>query len=223
MSSVDPQPAPDRRQPARWIVPLAGVIMLAMAGYGIVEFGGGPRALWRVVDVAEPGGLAGAPADGFVLEYGRVTTGPGTTLELQLGDQLRLRILPGSDLDLPAPPRRWRPDSLVVALRQGEVEGIAGDLDVPLRVTTRNARVLIHAGAFAVFQDADASGAALWDGTAEITDSDRGATHTLLPRHRTHITDDGTTPEPQRLDDALARRLQGLHDAGLLPDPIDQR
>ncbi|MEZ4386371.1 MAG: FecR family protein [Candidatus Krumholzibacteriia bacterium] len=224
-----PAPAPVGQAPAarprraNWLVPVAAAAVLAMAVFGIVEYANGPRATWRVTDVVEPGGLIGAPTEGFVTEYGRITTGPETELELQLGGQFRLRLRPGTEMELPAPPRRWQPREMVLTLLGGEVYGIAKDLDAPLRVVARNSETLVRGTTFAVFQTPEASCTCLWEGSVEITGRTSGEVFTLDAGKRYLVYNDGTASGPQPLDAGEVMKLQMLHDAGLLPDPADKR
>lgn len=206
-----------------WWVPLAAAAMLAMAVFGIGQWANGPSALWRVTDVVQADGLTGAPAEGFVMEAGRITTGPETELELQLGNQLRLRLLPGTELELPPPPRRWRPDEMTLTLAAGEVFGIGEGLDAPLLVIARHSETLITGTTFAVFQTEDASCTCLWSGSVDITNRSDGTVYTLQPGKRYYVYADGTTSGPQPLDAMETMKLQMIHDAGLLPDPTDQR
>ncbi len=215
--------APMPRRRANWIIPVAAAAVLAMAVFGIGQFATGPRVHWNVTNVTNPDGLSGVPTEGFVLEYGRVTTGPETELELQLGGQFRLRLMPGTDMELPAPPRRWRPEEMVLTLRTGEVYGIAEDLDAPLRVVAVNSETLVRGTTFAVFQTPDASCTCLWEGSVEITGRTSGSVVTLEAGQRYYVYNDGTASGPQPLDAMEIMKLQMLHDAGLLPDPTDER
>ena len=45
------------------------------------------------------------------------------------GDMLRFRMLPGAEIDLPAPPRRWNPEPLTITVRSGEIYDVAGYSD----------------------------------------------------------------------------------------------
>lgn len=214
-------PATAPRRHANWIVPVAAAAMLAMAVFGIWQFATGPTALWRVTDVVEADGVSGAPAEGFVMDYGRIATGPGTELELQLGNQLRLRLLPGTEIELPPPPRRWRPEELVLVLRAGEVFGLGEGLDVPLRVVAANSETVVRGTTFAVFQTPDASCTCLWEGSVDIINRADGSVYTLEPGRRYFVYNDGTTSGPQPLDAMETMKLQMIHEQGLLPDPTD--
>ena len=221
------EPPPDagavaRRRSGLWVV-LPAAAMLAVAVFGIWQFASGPRALWRVTDVVLPAGIDGAPTEGFVLEPGRIATGPESELELQLGDQLRLRLLPGTVIELPEPPTRWGSGDMVLTLASGEVYGIGEDLDAPLRVIARHSETLVHGTTFAVFQTPDASRTCLWAGAVTITNRSDGSTHTLEPGQRFYVYADGSVSGPQPLDAMETMKLQMLHDRGLLPDPTDQR
>jgi ferric-dicitrate binding protein FerR (iron transport regulator) len=216
-------PAPvrlERRRAPVW-VPLAAAAVLALAAIGIWQFATGPSALWRVTNVVEASGVSGAPTEGFVMEYGRISTGPDTELELQLGDQFRFNMRPGTTIELPRPPRRWQPGEMVITLTSGEIFGIAEDLDAPLRVIARNSETLVHGTTFAVFQTPDASCTCLWKGSVEITNRADGTTVTLEPNRRFFVYDDGSVSGPQPLDAMETMKLQMMHDAGLLPDPVD--
>ena len=216
-------PRPESRRQARIWVPLAAAALIALAAFGIWSFGNGPTALWRVIDVVEVAGVTGAPGEGFILEYGQISTGPETELEIQLGDQFRFRLLPGTTIELPRPPRRFQPDELVITLTSGEIYGIAEDLDAPVRVIARNSETLVRGTTFAVFQTPDASCTCLWSGWVEITNRIDGSTVVLEPNKRFYVYDDGSVSGPQPLDAMETMKLQMMHDGGLLPDPVDQR
>ena len=217
-----PVPGQQRGRSSSW-VPLAAAAALAIAIFGIWQFGSGPSALWHVTDVVEADGVSGAPSGGFILESTRIATGPQTELELQLGDQFRFRMLPGSTIELPDPPRRFRPDELIITLDSGEIYGIAEGLDAPVRVVARNSGTQVRGTTFAVFQTPDASCTCLWKGSVEITNRISAETVTLEPGRRFYVHDDGSVSGPQPLDQMETMKLQMMHDGGLLPDPVDQR
>jgi len=222
MAEAESAPSRGHQRQVFW-VPLAAAAMIAMAVFGIGQWANGPSALWRVTDVVEADGLVGAPTEGFVLGHGRITTGPDTELELQLGDQLRLRLLPNTVVELPEPPRRWRPDDMVITLTAGEVYGIGEQLDAPLLVIARNSETMVRGTTFAVFQTEDASCTCLWSGSVDITNRLDGSVYALTPGHRYYVYDDGSDSGPQPLDAMETMKLQMIHDSGLLPDPTDSR
>jgi len=218
-----PAEAAPRRSAAVWWVPLTAAAMIALAAFGIWQVGRGPTALWRVTDVVVAEGVRGAPGEGFVMTAGTITTGPESELELQLGDQFRFRMLPGTTIELPPAPRRWRPGELRIAVTSGEIYGTTGELDVPLRVRAAYSEARITGTTFAVFQTDTSSCTCLWEGSLTVTNLHDGVSVALTPQHRFYVYDDGTVSGAQPLDGMEIMKLQMMKDGGILPDPTDER
>ncbi len=171
-----------------------------------------------------PDGVTAVTADtmesGSQLAAGLVATGPESELEVQLGDQLRFRLVPGTSLSLPKPPGRWFGRDRRLTLTAGEIYGTSGgrNLDFGLLFTTEELQASLTGTTFAVFRTDSASCVCLWQGGIAVTPVIGAATPIILqPEQRVWIYKDGRPPELKPLSDMERMKLQMIHDAGLAP------
>jgi len=174
-----------------------------------------------VLDVVNPDGVVGtddAPAVGSILDGGRVATGPESELEVQLGDQLRFRMVPGTELELPRAPGRWFGRDRRLELESGEIYGTSGGrtLDFALTFATQELQAELTGTTFAVFRTDSASCVCLWEGGIAVAPLVGGSDPIALPeKRRVWIYRDGRAPEILPLSDMEVMKLQMIHDGGL--------
>ena len=164
-------PAVRPRRRNRWIALLAAAV-LGVAAVALV--GRQPTAEWIVLDVVEPAQISvpgEPPAIGDVVAAGRVATAAGAELELQLGDQLRLRLRPESELDLPPAPGRWFGRTRRLDLHAGEIYGTTGgqSLAFDLTFATGELQAGLTGTTFAVFRTDTTSCVCLWEGGIRVS------------------------------------------------------
>lgn len=197
----------------------AAVLAIVVVGW----FGSTPTEDWVVLDVVNPSGVTvaeGSSAVGDHVSGGRLVTGPESELEVQLGDQLRFRMIAGTTLDLPRPPGRWFGRDRRLELAAGEIYGTSGGgkLDFNLVFGTGELEARLTGTTFAVFRTVEASCVCLWEGgiaVAPLVGND--APVILDEKQRVWIYKDGREPEILPLSDMETMKLQMVHDMGLAP------
>jgi ferric-dicitrate binding protein FerR (iron transport regulator) len=215
-------PALDRRRSGFWsVLPLAAALAIAVLA---TWFGMQPVDSWFITDVVKPVGVglqAEAVVTGAVVQAGALETAPGSEVELQLGEHLRMRMLPESRAVLPKPPGRWFDRVRVVTLEQGEVYGTTGGepLGFTLRFDTLELTAELTGTTFAVFRTEEGSCVCLWSGAVQVTRRDSGQSVTMEPETRYLIYKDGRPSQPEPINDMERMKLQMMHDGGLLPVP----
>ncbi len=212
-----------RRRPVPWW-PFALAVMIVVAVLAAWRWAAQPRYEWRLVDVVAPAGILAATGDlqvGAVQRGGFLRTGEQSEIELQLGEQLRLRLLGGSAIELPPPPPRWYSGEILLTVREGEVYGTTGAsaLDLPLRVVTSDAEVEILGTTFAVLQATSFTTICLWQGSVRAASRVEGSTHSvpLAAESKILFYPDGTVSESLPLESAERSRLRMMADAGVPP------
>ncbi len=211
---------PDRRAGRRW----SGVLVAALAAtLAVVWFGSTPEMDWVVTDVVAPEGVTvSAAADlapGARVQAGAVATAAGSELELQLGDRLRFRLLPGTSIELPRAPGRWFGDDRRLTLSGGEIYGTTGDnaLGFDLAFATEELEARLTGTTFAVFRTDSTSCVCLWEGGILVTPLVGDDTPIALDeQQRVWIFKDGSAPELSPLDAMETMKLQMTSDAGLV-------
>lgn len=200
----------------------ATVVLAILAGFW---YGGQPRSAWVVTDVVEAGGIvaegaaeAGLIDQGATVVAGRINAGPESELELQLGDQLRFRILPGTSIELPAAPRRWFPDTQTIVVHSGEIYGTTGGqvLEVPLKVIAQQAEARLMGTTFAVFQNEDGTCVCLWHGCIMVFPMNGGEPVEMEHEKKYYVYTDGSTSGQIPLDGMERMKLQMMSEAGIL-------
>jgi len=187
-------------------------------------FGRQPVDSWFITDVVESRGVTAAAetvAKDTLVPAGSLATGPDSELELQLGDDLRFRMLPNSRLTLPSPPGRWLSRSRILILERGEIYGTTGDnrLDFALKFETVELTAQLTGTTFAVFRTEAGSCVCLWSGAIQVTSRDSGESVTMTPETRLFIFKDGRPPHPEPINDMERMKLQMMHDGGIVPLP----
>ena len=208
-----------RRRSLAFVLPAAALLAAALALFMI---GTAPTAQWVVLDVVGPAGVT-TPAGGTVvigtrLKSGTVATADGSELELQLGDRLRFRMMPGTSVSLPSAPGRWFNRDRELQLTSGELYGTtAGQkLGFPLRLVTDELSATLTGTTFAVFRTPEASCVCLWEGGITVVPSaGADASVVLLPHQRVWVFRDARAPEVLPLSDMETMKLQMTQDAGL--------
>lgn len=214
---------PARRSVRSWAPLLAAAVLGAVL---VGWFGFSPQEQWVVLDVVDPEGISIPVADqlvaGLTVPAGPVATGPGSELEVQLGSRLRLRMLPGSELNLPRPPGRWFGRNRRLILNAGEFYGTSGgqQLGFDLVFATAELEARLTGTTFAVFRTPEASCVCLWQGgivVRPLVGPDQRIT--LEQEQRVWVYKDGRQPELLPLSGMEQMKLQMTHDAGLADPP----
>lgn len=204
-------------------IPIAAAIMI------LLIFGSTPSERWTLTDVigadsVEFGGAIASP--GVTLSQGTITTSDSSEVEVQLGDDLRFRMLASSKVVLSDPPGRWFGRSAVVHLEAGEIYGTTGGThpDFALQLETPEAYAEVHGTTFAVFRTEDATCFCLWAGALEVTPKDTEESLDLPVEMRVYVYKDGRPPEIQPISDMERMKLSMTHDVGLveIPEPEDR-
>jgi ferric-dicitrate binding protein FerR (iron transport regulator) len=214
----------ERRGRSRWAT------LLLAAALGILAvflYGWQPEASWVVLDTVEEGGITvdGKPlAVGDSFTGGDIVVAAGSELELQLGEDLRVRLLSGTSLELPQGPGRWFGRSRKLELQRGEIFGTSGsgELGFDLAFVTGELSARLTGTTFAVFRTDEASCVCLWVGGIDVTALGTGEVITLEPQSRVWIYRDGRAPEVMPLSDMETMKLQMIDEAGLANPPQDQ-
>ena len=214
--AVDPTVARPRRR-NRWVALLAAAMLGALA---VVMVGRQPTAEWVVLDVVDPAQVTapGGPlAVGDVVTAGSLATATGAELELQLGDQLRLRLRPESALDLPAAPGRWFDRTRRLDLQAGEIYGTTGgqSLSFDLTFATGELQAGLTGTTFAVFRTDTTSCVCLWEGGIRVQPVAGGPVVDLEPGQRIWVYKDGRPAEVLPLSDMETMKLQMMQEAGV--------
>lgn len=183
-----------------------------------------PRAAWMVTEVVEGPGVriaAGEPEPGEEVFAGTMATGDSSEFEIQLGDLLRLRLLPGSAIELPPSPGRWFGRERTLHLTAGEVFGTTGGrpLDFTLRVETPEAAVTLTGTTFAVLRDDDVTCICLFEGSLHVEPKTGADPVPFAPGHRMLVYRDGRAPQIDPLPARERMKLGMMRDAGILDVP----
>jgi len=218
LAAEPPVSAPVRRPGRSFWVPLAAAAVLLVAALGAWNYIDTPRGTWTVTDVVNADGVTNAPATGDMIPSGTFATAPESELEMQLGRELRFRMLGGARIEVPEAPRRIWPGEIVIAVHEGEVFGTTGGqkLDVPVRIIAAEAEAVITGTTFAVFQDSTGTCVCMWTGSVVVTSRHDGNVFTLVPETKFYIYPDGSTSGALPLDGMERMKLQMMEDAGIL-------
>ena len=221
-TQADAPPKRAEKRRSRW----AAMLMAAALGVLAVALYGWQSAdQWVVLDAVEAGGITvegRSVAVGESFGSGSVVVAAGSELELQLGHHLRVRLLAGTQLELPSGPGRWFGIDRTLKLDSGEIYGTSGGqkLDYDLAFVTDELSARMTGTTFAVFRTDEASCVCLWVGGIDVTSSAGGEVVTLEPRSRVWIYRDGRAPEVLPLSDMETMKLQMTDEAGLAtPQP----
>ncbi len=218
---IEPRPDAGGRRWQGWAL-AATVVLAILAGFW---YGGQPRYDWVVTDVVEADGIvaegieaAGDLGRGATVASGRISAGPTSELELQLGDQLRFRLLPGTSIELPPAPRRWLPGTQTIVVHTGEIYGTTGGqvLEVPLHITAQQAEARLMGTTFAVFQNDDGTCVCLWQGCITVFPRDGGESVMMEDEKKFYVFTDGSTSGLVPLDGMERMKLQMMADGGIL-------
>lgn len=213
---------PERARPVRrWATGLAAA---AVAAWAIFWYGTSPVMDWVALDVVEPAGVSVESRDplgpGARLVAGPAATSAGSELEVQLGDRLRFRMMPGTVLDLPRPPGRWFDRDRDLTLAAGEIFGTTGgrELGFELALATLELEARLTGTTFAVFRTDSTSCVCLWNGGVTVTPK-VGPDEPIVLEEQTRvwIYKDGRSPEVGPLNDMEIMKLQMTRDMGLAP------
>lgn len=201
---------------------LLGAVAVMAALLAVAIFGRAPTDEWIVLDVVNPAGVE-APAGsglnkGDVIEPGTLACAPDAELEVQLGDRLRFRMMPGTRIELPAGPGRWFNRGRELSLASGEIYGTTGGnkLDFPLEVITDELTAQLTGTTFAVFRTDEGSCVCLWEGGITVTPAATPTEPTFLePQRRVWVYRDGRPREVLPLTDMEIMKLRMTSDGGL--------
>ena len=211
---------PSRVHTLRWTGLVAAAAILAM----LVVFGALPQESWRVTDVVNADGvrgIAGGAALGATLDAGLVATDAESELELQLGEDLIVRLVGGSMAELPPGPGRWFGRQRTLRLRAGEVYGTSAGqpLGWKLSLAGRDAVGTLTGTTFAIFLREDTTCFCLYEGSLQVEVLSTGEVIDLPEGQRVWVWGDGRK-EIKPLDGRETMKLQMSRDRGLQP-PVD--
>jgi hypothetical protein len=209
---------PDLSAYQRWGGVLAAAAILLLV---LIQYGRQPVDVWRVTAVVNPVGVVGfdAPvATGLTLNSGRVATGSESELELQIGQDLQIRLIPDSEVELPSGPGRWFGNARTLRLRAGEVFGTSGggELGWKLTLAGREAEAELTGTTFAIFLRDDSTCFCLFEGGLRVKVLATGESIDLPVGQRVWIYDDGRT-EMGPLDARETMKLRMSRDRGIQP------
>jgi len=218
---------PKRRSGFRRMTALLAAALLGAVA--VFMIGRTPTAQWVVLDVVNPVGVS-SPAGtdlavGTRLDAGILATTAGSELELQLGERLRFRMLPGTRIELPDAPGRWFDRGRELLLTSGEIYGTtAGQaLGFPMRFYTEELSATLTGTTFAVFRTDSTSCVCLWEGGITVIPLDDPDSPILLEAgQRVWVYKDERTPDVLPLNDMETMKLQMTQDAGLAA-PLPQQ
>lgn len=219
--------APPRR--SRFGVMSAFAAVATAAVLALFLFGRAPTEEWIVLDVVGPTEGIETPAGdtlakGTRLKSGTLVTAGENELELQLGETLRFRMLPGTKIELPKAPGRWFDRDREMQLTSGEIYGTTGgnELGFQLDFKTDELTAVLTGTTFAVFRTPDRSCVCLWEGGILVTSAaDPDNPTALEPGQRIWIFKDGRPREIAPLDGMETMKLQMTSDAGLADIPAE--
>ena len=145
---TDPPPTARPLAPAR-LVPLAAAAIAALA----LWWGSRPAEQWTVlesVDAERDDGLSLDAGDRFA--FATITTPGIGSADLQLGEAVRVVVLPGSRVELPPGPGRWIGRERALRVPKGRILVTTGDRapDFDLVVLTPHSRTRTAAATFSV-------------------------------------------------------------------------
>jgi hypothetical protein len=207
------------RRAFTYVMPLAAVFVALAVFVGI--YGSQPDMEWRVADVVNPAGVISEQdvAVGAVIGGGFLATGDSSEVEVQLGETLRLRLTPGTRIELPDPPGRWVGRQRELALTDGEVFGTTAgrSLGFALAFVTPELNARLTGTTFAVWRDASGSCVCLWTGGVDV--AAHGEEIVSVPvKQRYMVYKDGRR-EIQDIDDRERMKLGMMQDGGMPPPP----
>ncbi len=201
---------------------MTSALGLMAAAIAAILIGRVPTEEWVVLDVLEPGGVT-APSGqvlsaGDRLVEGTLITAPGSEVELQLGERLRFRLQPGTQIELPKAPGRWLNRSRVLLLSSGEIYGTTGGqkLGFPMEFKTDELTAILTGTTFAVFRTDEASCVCLWEGGINVIPAaENRDTISLTEGRRVWVYRDNRAPEVLPLDAMEIMKLQMTDDQGI--------
>jgi ferric-dicitrate binding protein FerR (iron transport regulator) len=221
---VDPETVVEPSLPFRFHWRQLFPVAVAAALVTALIIGSSPAEHWVVTDVVGADSVVigdATAAPGVRLTQSAISTGDSSEVDVQLGDDLRFRMLADSKVVLSDPPGRWFGRAVVIHVEAGEIYGTTGGTrpDFALRFETPEAFAEVHGTTFAVFRTEEATCFCLWSGALEITPTDTGEPIDLPVQMRVFVYKDGRQPEVQPISDMERMKLSMTHDAGLVDTP----
>jgi hypothetical protein len=201
---------------SRLALPVAAALILILIGV----WGSTPGSRWVVTDVVAPAGVrlaAGEARTGEAVSSGPIAVVDTSAFGIQLGQDVRLRVLAGTEIVLPDPPRRLLPSSITLRVDKGEVYGTTGGpLAYGFRIQTPEAEAVLHGTTFAAFRTDDATCFCLYEGELHVADAS-GGRFDLEPGFRIFVHRDGRPPRREPLSDMEVMKLSMMRAGGLAP------
>jgi ferric-dicitrate binding protein FerR (iron transport regulator) len=192
----------------RRVLPLA----IAAAAAGLVFYGAQPADRWVVESVTGTATFDGTAAhDGDEYAEGMVTTGPGASLEAELGHRLRVFVAGDSRLELPRGPSRWFPSRRTVDVDRGVFfASTAGrPLGFGMRVRTDEAAIDVVGTTFAVRRNDLGTCVCLYEGRVAIRGTTAGDVE-VAAGQRALLPPGSPSPVVEPLDEMETTLLGGL-------------
>jgi hypothetical protein len=202
--------------------PIAAAAAIAILVGAVAYVGMQPSSQWFVTDLVEAEGIAtvARPSEiGDAMLPGSVSTGAESELEIQLGRELRFRMLAGTTIELPRPPGRWFARSRTIRLTAGEIYGTTSGAKFPLEIETPEATARLLGTTFAAFRTEEGTCFCLWSGGIEVSPADGSPSKLVPTEHKYYVYKDGRPSEVMPIDDMERMKLSMTHEAGLAPLP----
>ncbi len=216
---VESTPALSPRRARTWPALVAVAALLAVA---VIWWGGQPGEVWTVTDVVARTGVnieKGCGNPGEHVHPGTLATSDTSQIEIQLGFDIRLRLLEGTRIQVPEAPGRWFGGSPTLTLEAGEVYGTTrGPLPYTLVLATGEATAHLQGTTFAVFRTDEATCFCLLDGSLRVEPAGQEALE-LPVGNRVFVYRDGRAPTIESLSDMERDKLTMTRDAGVM-DPL---
>lgn len=174
-----------------WRGPALG---LAAAVAGLVWYGFQPAHEWQTLDLS-----ATTAAEHVSTEAGK--TFASGELVLALGDELVVKLAPGSQICLPKSPGRWFDKSREIRVTEGAVFCSSGgdELDFDLTVSTADASTRITGTTFAVLRNEHGTCVCLYEGSVEVSQFARDEMVKVPAGKRVQVYEDGSFPRVEEL------------------------
>lgn len=203
----------------RWGGILAAAAILLLV---VLQYGQQPVDRWRVTDVTDAAGVEGIEGGatlGATFTRGTVRTDANTELEVQLGQDLQMRLVPGTLVELPSGPGRWFGKARTLRLLAGEVYGTSagGELGWRLTLAGRDAEAQLTGTTFAIFLREETTCFCLFEGGLRVKVLATGETIELPVGQRVWVYGDGRT-DIAPLDGGETMKLQMSRDRGIRPE-----
>lgn len=202
----------------RWpvVAAIAAVLAFVVVGWGML-----PDDRWVVTSIAAPAGVRFADGQGGTLQVGSVLgngqleTAAESEVEIMLGSDLRLRLMPGTRIQLPREPGRWFWRRRTLYVHAGEAFGTTGPQPPPLQLATDEAIARFTGTTFAVFRNDDGTCVCLLEGGIQVSPRDQQPPVQVPSGQKFYVYTDSRPTELVPIDSMERMKLNMIRDAGV--------